>query len=113
MGGLNGWTYLLAAGACEVLYASIIPRTDGFTRLGPSLYCAAFLALSIYLLSLAVRELPLGLAYAVWVGIGTLGTVVYGSLFLGESLGLLKGLCLLMIVGGIVGLKLVGASSLA
>lgn len=67
-----------------------------------------FLALSIYLLSLAVRELPLGLAYAVWVGIGTLGTVAYGSLFLGEPLGALKALCLVMIVGGIVGLKLVG-----
>ncbi|MCU1725298.1 MULTISPECIES: DMT family transporter [unclassified Pseudomonas] len=108
MGGLNGWGYLIFAGVCEVFYASIIPRTEGFTRLWPSLYCGFFLALSIYLLSLSVRELPLGLAYAVWVGIGTLGTVVYGSLFLGESLGVLKGLCLLMIVGGIVGLKLVG-----
>jgi len=113
VGWLNGWTYLLAAGGCEVLYASIIPRTDGFTRLWPSLYCGVFLALSIYLLSLSVRELPLGLAYAVWVGIGTLGTVIYGSVFLGESLGVLKGLCLLMIVGGIVGLKLVGEGQVA
>ena len=113
MGGLNGWGYLIFAGVCEVFYASIIPRTEGFTRLWPSLYCAVFLSLSIYLLSLSVRELPLGLAYAVWVGIGTLGTVVYGSLFLGESLGLLKGLCLLMIIGGIVGLKLVGESQVA
>lgn len=113
MGGLNGWGYLIFAGVCEVLYASIIPRTEGFTRLWPSLYCGFFLALSIYLLSLAVRELPLGLAYAVWVGIGTLGTVAYGSLFLGEALGVLKGLCLLMIIGGIVGLKLVGDSQVA
>jgi len=113
VGWLNGWTYLLAAGACEVLYASIIPRTDGFTRLWPSLYCGVFLALSIYLLSLSVRELPLGLAYAVWVGIGTLGTVIYGSVFLGESLGVLKGVCLMMIVGGIVGLKLVGEGQVA
>ena len=108
MSVLNGWGYLILAGVCEVFYASIIPRTEGFTRLWPSLYCGFFLALSIYLLSLSVRELPLGLAYAVWVGIGTLGTVVYGSLFLGEHLGVLKGLCLLMIIGGIVGLKLVG-----
>lgn len=113
MGWLNGWGYLILAGVCEVFYASIIPRTEGFTRLWPSLYCGFFLALSIYLLSLSVRELPLGLAYAVWVGIGTLGTVVYGSLFLGESLGVLKGLCLLMIIGGIVGLKLVGESQVA
>lgn len=110
---LNGWGYLVLAGLCEVLYASIIPRTEGFTRLGPSLYCGVFLALSIYLLSLAVRDLPLGLAYAVWVGIGTLGTVAYGALFLGETLGALKALCLLMIIGGIVGLKLVGEAQVA
>ncbi|MGE8406813.1 MAG: DMT family transporter [Pseudomonas sp.] len=113
MSVLNGWGYLILAGVCEVFYASIIPRTEGFTRLWPSLYCGFFLALSIYLLSLSVRELPLGLAYAVWVGIGTLGTVVYGSLFLGEHLGVLKGLCLLMIIGGIVGLKLVGEGQVA
>ena len=61
---LNGWGYLILAGLCEVLYASIIPRTDGFTRLWPSLYCGVFLALSIYLLSLSVRDLPLGRAYS-------------------------------------------------
>ncbi|HGM6785252.1 TPA: multidrug efflux SMR transporter [Pseudomonas aeruginosa] len=104
---LNGWGYLLLAGLCEVLYATIIPRTEGFTRLWPSLYCSFFLLLSIYLLSLSVRVLPMGLAYAVWVGIGTLGIVLYGVLVLGESLGLLRSLCLVMIVGGIVGLKLV------
>lgn len=106
MAGLNGWWWLVLAGLCEVFYASVIPRTQGFTRLWPSLYCAAFLALSIYLLSLAVRELPLGLAYAVWVGIGVIGTVIYATLVLGEPLNVLRGVCLLMIVGGIVGLKL-------
>lgn len=107
MAFLNGWGYLLLAGLCEVFYASIIPRTDGFTRLWPSLYCAFFLALSIYLLSLSVRQLPLGLAYAVWVGIGTLGTVAYATLYLNETLGVLRALCLGMIVAGIVGLKLI------
>lgn len=106
MAWLNGWGFLLLAGFCEVCYASIIPRTDGFTRLWPSLYCGFFLLLSIYLLSLSVRVLPLGLAYAVWVGIGTIGTVAYGTLFMGESLGALRSLCLMMIVAGIVGLKL-------
>ncbi len=72
-----------------------------------------FLVLSIYLLSLSVRDLPLGLAYAVWVGIGTLGTVAYGTLFLGEPLGALRALCLVMIVAGIVGLKLVGSVQVA
>ncbi|MNE75019.1 Quaternary ammonium compound-resistance protein SugE [compost metagenome] len=60
-----------------------------------------------------MRVLPLGLAYAVWVGIGTLGTVAYGTLFLGEQLGVLKGLCLVMIIGGIVGLKLVSEAQVA
>ncbi|OEC33967.1 quaternary ammonium compound-resistance protein SugE [Pseudomonas cuatrocienegasensis] len=106
MAWLNGWGFLLLAGICEVFYASIIPRTDGFTRLWPSLYCGFFLLLSIYLLSLSVRVLPLGLAYAVWVGIGTLGTVAYATLFMGETLGLVRSLCLVMIIAGIVGLKL-------
>lgn len=113
MAFLNGWGYLLLAGLCEIFYASIIPRTDGFTRLWPSLYCAAFLALSIYLLSLSVRQLPLGLAYAVWVGIGTLGTVLYATVFLQEALGVMRGVCLAMIVGGIVGLKLISSAPAA
>lgn len=113
MAFMSGWGYLILAGACEVCYASIIPRTEGFTRLWPSLYCGVFLLLSIYLLSLSVRVLPLGLAYAVWVGIGTLGTVAYDTLFQGEPLGAMKAVCLLLIVGGIVGLKLVGEGRVA
>jgi quaternary ammonium compound-resistance protein SugE len=105
MASLSGWTLLLLAGLSEVFFASSIARTDGFTRPWPSLYCALFFSLSIYLLSLAVRELPLGLSYAVWVGIGTLGTAIYAKLFLGESIDVLRGLCLLMIIAGIVGLK--------
>ena len=76
-------------------------------------FLCLFLLLSIYLLSLSVRVLPLGLAYAVWVGIGTLGTVAYGAMFLGESLNLLRSLCLLMIIAGIVGLKLFTPAPLA
>ncbi|WP_057387562.1 DMT family transporter [Pseudomonas aeruginosa] len=113
MAWLNGWGFLLLAGLCEVLYASIIPRTDGFPRLWPSLYCGFFLLLSIYLLSLSVRVLPLGLAYAVWVGIGTLGTVLYAMFYMGEQLGLLRSLCLVMIIAGIVGLKLASPEPLA
>ncbi len=113
MAWLNGWGFLLLAGLCEVLYASIIPRTDGFTRLWPSLYCVVFLLLSIYLLSLSVRVLPLGLAYAVWVGIGTLGTVLYTVVVQGEALGAVRSLCLLAIIGGIVGLKLASPAPMA
>ncbi|MFZ7068776.1 DMT family transporter [Pseudomonas aeruginosa] len=105
--GDGAWDYLILAGLCEVLYASIILEPRG-SRCWPSLYCEMFPTLSIYLLNLPVRALSLGLAYAIWVDIGTLGTVAYGSLFLGGTLGALKALCLVMIVGGVVGLKLVG-----
>jgi quaternary ammonium compound-resistance protein SugE len=105
-----GWMFLLFAGACEIIYAAVMPRTDGFTRLLPSLFCGLFICLSMYLLSLATRTLPVGTAYAVWVGIGAVGTAIYGMLFLGEDRSLLRILCFLLILAGIVGLKLVSTS---
>lgn len=77
-----GWLYLLAAGVCEIIYAAGMPKTDGFTRLWSSIFCAVFIAASMYLLSLATRTIPLGTAYAVWVGIGAIGTAAYGILLL-------------------------------
>lgn len=106
---MNGWWLLLAAGVCEVVWAAAIARTDGFTRLWPSLYCAAFIALSLYLLSLAMRTVPVGTAYAVWVGIGAVGTALYGVVFLDEAAPLARLLCLLLIVAGVVGLKVFSA----
>ena len=104
-----GWIYLLLAGLCEIFYAAAMPRTDGFTRLGPSAFCAVFIALSMYLLSLATRTIPVGTAYAVWVGIGAVGTAIYGMLMLGEDRGLLRIFCFVLILAGIVGLKLVSS----
>lgn len=101
-----GWVFLVAAGICEIFYAAAMPRTDGFTRLWPSLFCATFIALSMYLLSLAARSIPIGTAYAVWVGIGAVGTAAYGILALGEDNSLLRMLCFALIVAGIAGLKL-------
>lgn len=101
-----GWVFLVAAGICEIFYAAAMPRTDGFTRLWPSLFCATFIALSMYLLSLAARSIPIGTAYAVWVGIGAVGTAAYGILALGEDKSLLRMLCFALIVAGIAGLKL-------
>lgn len=98
--------FLLLAGVCEIFYAAAMPRTDGFTRLGPSLFCALFICLSMYLLSLATRSIPVGTAYAVWVGIGALGTALYGIVALGEDRSVLRLLCFLLILAGIVGLKL-------
>lgn len=102
-----GWFYLVLAGLAEVFYAAAMPRTDGFTKLGPSLFCAVFIGASMYLLSLATRTIPIGTAYAVWVGIGALGAAAYGILVLGEDRSAVRMLCFLLILAGIVGLKLV------
>lgn len=104
-----GWLYLVVAGLAEVFYAAAMPRTDGFTRLGPSLFCLTFIGISMYFLSLATRSVPLGTAYAVWVGIGALGTAAYGIVMLGESRSLARMVCFMLILAGIVGLKLVSS----
>lgn len=101
-----GWLYLILAGCAEVVYAAMMPRTNGFTNLWPSLFCVTFIALSMYLLSLAVRTIPIGTAYAIWVGIGALGTAIYGMYFLGEDKNLLRIFCFMLILAGIIGLKL-------
>ena len=103
------WMFLLFAGACEIIYAAVMPRTDGFTRLLPSLFCGFFICLSMYLLSLATRTIPVGTAYAVWVGIGALGTAVYGIFMLGEDRSALRIFCFFLIFAGIVGLKFLSA----
>lgn len=104
-----GWVYLVAAGVCEIFYAAAMPRTDGFTRLWPSVFCGVFIALSMYLLSLATRSIPVGTAYAVWVGIGAVGTAIYGMVVLGEDSSVLRVVCFGLIIAGIVGLKLLSA----
>lgn len=106
-----GWIYLLLAGTAEIFYAAAMPKTDGFTKVGPSLFCLFFIAASMYLLSLATRSIPIGTAYAVWVGIGAIGTAVYGMIVLGEDRSLLRLLCFVLILAGIVGLKLLSADS--
>lgn len=104
------WMSLLAAGICEVMYASAIPRTQGFTRLWPSLYCIFFIAVSMYLLALAARTLPIGTAYAIWVGIGAVGTAIYGIAYLNEPASMARLVCLSLIIGGVAGLKVLSPS---
>ncbi|MDZ7711276.1 MAG: multidrug efflux SMR transporter [Roseovarius sp.] len=106
-----GWIYLLIAGVAEILYAAAMPRTDGFTKLGPSLFAAFFIIASMYLLSLATRTIPIGTAYTVWVGIGAIGTAAYGVLVLGEDRSILRLFCFFLIIAGIVGLKFISADS--
>ena len=89
----------------EVCWAVGLKYTDGFTRLGLTLLTAGAMIISIALLGLAVRELPIGTAYAVWTGIGAVGTVVAGTVLMNEPMSLARGFCILLILAGIVGLK--------
>lgn len=101
------WAVLIVAGLFEVCWAVGLKYTEGFTRLIPSLWTGGAMLVSFYLLSVALRTLPLGTAYAVWTGVGAVGTVVMGIVLLGESPDLPRLFCIGLIVAGIVGLKLV------
>ena len=103
------WVVLFIAGLCEIAWAVGLKYTDGFTRLWPTLFTGVSLVASMALLGLAVKSLPLGTAYAVWTGIGTIGTAILGIALLGEPAGALRLACIGLIVAGIVGLKLVSA----
>ena len=102
------WIVLVLAGLFEVGWAVGLKYTDGFTRLVPTLVTVASMAVSLALLGLALRTLPLGTAYAVWTGIGTIGTAVLGIVLLGESAAAARLACIGLIVVGIVGLRLAG-----
>ena len=103
------WVVLVCAGLLEVGWAFGLKYTDGFTRPWPTAATVVALVLSIVLLSIAVRDLPLGTSYAVWTGIGTVGTVIVGITVFGESLDVPRMMCLGAIVAGIVGLKIVSS----
>jgi quaternary ammonium compound-resistance protein SugE len=100
------WVYLVLAGLAEVVWAVGLKYTEGFTKPVPSVITAAFMAVSIWLLALALRTIPLGTGYAIWTGIGAVGTAIAGMILFGESRTALRLVCILMIVAGIVGLKL-------
>jgi len=104
------WAYLVVAGLLEVGWAVGLKYTAGFTRLWPSVLTLATMAGSVGMLGLALRALPLGTAYAVWTGIGTVGTAVFGMVMLGEPAGALRLLSIGLIVAGIAGLKLLTPS---
>ena len=99
------WLILIIAGLLEVVWAITLKQTEGFTRLVPSLITIATMAASFYLLSIAMRTLPLGTAYAVWVGIGAIGTALAGILLFEEAVTPLKLVSLVLVVAGIVGLR--------
>ena len=100
------WTLLFLAGLFEVAWAVGLKYTDGFTRWIPTTLTVGAMVASVVLLGLAVKHLPVGTAYAVWTGIGTIGTVILGIVLLGDSAAPLRIVCLALILIGIAGLKL-------
>ena len=103
------WWVLVVAGVFEVCWAIGLKYSDGFTRPWPSVATVVAATLSIVLLGYAMRTLPVGTAYAVWTGIGAIGTVILGIVLFGEPATLLRLGCIGLILAGIVGLKLVEA----
>jgi quaternary ammonium compound-resistance protein SugE len=99
------WLYLLLAGITEVAWAVGLKQTQGWTRLWPSVITAVLMVISFALLSLALRVLPIGTAYAVWTGIGAVGTAIVGIMFFGEPRTAIRLACIALILIGIVGLK--------
>ena len=99
------WLWLIVAGLLEIVWAVTLKRTEGFTKLGPSLLTLAAMIASFYLLSQVMRTLPTGTAYAVWVGIGAAGTALIGILFLDEPKTAFRLISLALIVLGVIGLR--------
>jgi quaternary ammonium compound-resistance protein SugE len=100
------WTYLLIAGIFEIAWAIGLKYTEGWTRLWPSVLTLAAMVVSMFLLAQAVRTIPVGTGYAVWTGIGAVGTAALGIFLFSESVAPLRLACIGLIVAGILGLKL-------
>ena len=100
------WIILFVAGLFEVGWAIGLKYTDGFTRLWPTVWTAISMLISIWLLGVAMKTLPVGTAYAIWVGVGAVGTAILGIVLLGEPVNPGRVISLALIVAGLVGLKL-------
>lgn len=104
------WTYLVIAGLLEIAWAIGLKYTEGWTRLVPSLITGVLMIASFYFLSLAVKTLPIGTAYAVWTGIGTVGAAILGMFLFDEPRDIVRIACIFLIIAGIAGLKLTSAN---
>ena len=100
------WIYLVVSGLFETVWAAALSQSKGFSRFVPSVVFVVALVLSMGGLAFALRDLPVGTAYAVWVGVGAVGTAVYGMVALGEAASVGRLLCLVAIVAGVAGLKI-------
>jgi quaternary ammonium compound-resistance protein SugE len=103
---MNPWIILIIAGLLEVCWATSLKATAGFTRLWPTAFFLSTLSASMLLLSLAVKSLPVGTAYAVWVGIGAAGTAIASLILYGETMTVTRAMFLGLLIASIVGLKL-------
>ncbi|MFM2044864.1 MAG: putative multidrug resistance protein SugE [Pseudomonadota bacterium] len=103
------WIYLIIAGLLEIVWAVGLKYTEGFTKPVPSVVVLVFALASFYLLGLAAKTLPIGTAYAIWVGIGATGTAIAGMVLFGEPATVARLVCILLIVAGVAGLKLLSA----
>ena len=102
------WMYLFIAGLFEISWAVGLKFTHGFSQIIPSVLTVAGMIASFYFLALALKHLPLGTAYAIWTGIGTIGTVIFGIILFKEPVSAMRLICIALIVSGITGLKLLG-----
>lgn len=100
------WVYLLLAGLLEIVWAFYMKQSEGFSKLVPSVITIVTMIASFWLLSLAMRVLPLGTSYMVWTGIGAVGAFIVGIMLLGEPLNMMRVVAALMIAGGIVAMKI-------
>ena len=106
MTGCSKWIKLLVAAACEVIWAVAMNYSEGFSKVVPSIVTAVFYILSAVFLSFALKELPMGTAYATWTGIGIVGTSLLGVLLFNETLSLTQVFFIILILVGVVGLNL-------
>lgn len=100
------WIYLLLAGVFEVVWASTMKQSEGFTKLGPSVITIVTMIISFGLLAVAMKSLPLGTAYAIWTGIGAVGAFLIGIFVMGEAVTVFRIASVSLIVAGLIGLKL-------
>lgn len=105
-GEYMAWVYLIIAGIFEVVWAIGLKYSQGFTKLFPSLITFGGMVISFYLLSISIKTLPLGTAYAIWTGIGALGSVILGILLFSEPINMSRVIFLTLILAGIIGLKM-------
>ena len=106
MGGVNPWVLIVLAGILETVWALGLKYSEGLTRFWPGVLTILAMISSFILLSTAMKSLPVGTAYAVWVGIGVLGTVIFGVILMGEPITLQRVVGIILLLAGIVALKL-------